>query len=106
MLSTLCSRLYNEKSYVLARGFVRRALEIPVGGLADQIHWLYITRGKLAKVIQQAETLIDASADGGELAAEKDGRAVSRLTAGGILPLRRTLVKLKGLLEAQGKPGS
>ena len=93
------SRLYNEKAYVLSRGFVRRALEIPVGGLDDVIRDIYITRGKLAKIIKSSRDLIEKSRttesedDTGEL-------SVPRLTGGGIIPLTRTLDKLEAILAA------
>ncbi|TFY81129.1 hypothetical protein EWM64_g2884 [Hericium alpestre] len=51
------SRLYNEKAYVLSRGFVRRALEIPLGTLETEIHWLYHTQARLAKVVCDARRL-------------------------------------------------
>ena len=96
----LRSRLYSEKAYVLSRGFVRRALEIPPGSLEAEIHWLYHTKGKLRKVVQDARALIEKSkatpAD-----AEVDGdRAVPRLTSGGIITLDRTLIRLQALLDA------
>ncbi|KAH9039937.1 hypothetical protein EDB84DRAFT_1477060 [Lactarius hengduanensis] len=69
------SRLYNEKAYVLSRGFVRRALEVPLGSLESEIGWLYRKQGRLAKVLCDARAL----------------PAVPRLTAGGIITLERTL---------------
>ncbi|KAH9855005.1 hypothetical protein C2E23DRAFT_875028 [Lenzites betulinus] len=97
------SRLYNEKAYVLSRGFVRRALEIPLGGLEDELRWFYYTNGKLRRVLEDARALSAKSkATQGEEVAEADrDRAVPRLTSGGIIALERTLVKLQGLLDAQ-----
>jgi ubiquitin-conjugating enzyme E2 O len=55
------SRLYNEKAYVLSRGFVRRALEIPLGSLESEISWLYHSHGRLAKVLCDARALVEKS---------------------------------------------
>ncbi|TFY70916.1 hypothetical protein EVG20_g2080 [Dentipellis fragilis] len=96
------SRLYNEKAYVLSRGFVRRALEIPLGSLETEIHWLYYQQGRLAKVVQDARALIEKSRAEPEIteaSSDREQRAVPRLTAGGIITLERTLVKLEALLR-------
>ncbi|KAK2461639.1 hypothetical protein APHAL10511_006102 [Amanita phalloides] len=94
------SRLYSEKAYVLSRGFVRRALEIPLGSLELEIRWLYYTQGRLKKVLDDARKLVQKSRSGcpdGEFDSEL---AVPRLTTGGIITLERTLVKLQGLLDS------
>jgi len=39
----LNSRLYNEKAYVLSRGFILRALETPPGSLEDEIRGFYLS---------------------------------------------------------------
>ena len=46
---------------MLSRGFVRRALEIPLGGLEVEIGWFYYTNGKLKKVLDDARALIEKS---------------------------------------------
>ncbi|KAI0371562.1 hypothetical protein BV20DRAFT_965322 [Pilatotrama ljubarskyi] len=96
------SRLYNEKAYVLSRGFVRRALEIPLGGLEEELHWFYYTNGKLRKVLNDARKLIEKSRamQGEEIPEEDRERAVPRLSSGGIITLERTLAKLQALLDA------
>jgi ubiquitin-conjugating enzyme E2 O len=114
------SRLYNEKAYVLSRGFVRRALEIPLGSLESEISWLYHRHGRLAKVLCDARALVEksrgessshqepSSASAAAVAAaagdqpggggDRDREpAVPRLTAGGIITLERTLAKLEAL---------
>ncbi|KAJ6509383.1 hypothetical protein C8R47DRAFT_1098497 [Mycena vitilis] len=94
------SRLYNEKAYVLARGFVRRALELPPGGLEAEMEWLYHRSGRLDKVINDAQKLIEKSqGTAGEVfdSAEDHELAVPRLSAGGIITLDRTLGKLIAL---------
>ena len=95
------SRLYNEKAYVLSRGFVRRALEIPLGSLEAEINWFYYTNGKLKKVLDDARALIEKSQQPEELLTEADlERAVPRLSGGGIIALQRTLAKLQALYDA------
>ncbi|KAJ8487538.1 hypothetical protein ONZ51_g4099 [Trametes cubensis] len=97
------SRLYNEKAYVLSRGFVRRALEIPLGGLEEELKCFYYTNGKLRKVLDDARTLIEksrATKEVEELPEADRERAVPRLSSGGIITLERTLAKLQALLDA------
>lgn len=89
------SRLYNEKAYVLSRGFVRRALEIPVGSLQDVIQDIYFTRGKLTNVVKSARRLIERSRTMIESDDDNSELAVPRLTEGGIIPLTRILDKLE-----------
>jgi ubiquitin-conjugating enzyme E2 O len=102
LTQNLYSRLYSEKAYVLSRGFVRRALEIPLGGLEDEITWFYYTKGGLARVLTHAEVLVQRSADSStELSKADNELAIPRLSAGGALTLKRTLVKLRSLLEAK-----
>ncbi|KAH9082216.1 hypothetical protein EDB83DRAFT_2503321 [Lactarius deliciosus] len=92
------SRLYNEKAYVLSRGFVRRALEVPLGSLESEIEWLYRKQGRLAKGPSASSS---ADADEGDRDSEP---AVPRLTTGGIITLERTLVKLEALQQAPVTP--
>ncbi|KAF8807738.1 hypothetical protein BYT27DRAFT_7338382 [Phlegmacium glaucopus] len=96
---TVNSRLYSEKAYVLSRGFVRRALEIPLGGLESEIAHLYYSKKRLHKVVQDAQRLIQKSRDGLEITLEDQDIAVPRLTAGGIIALERTLNRLCSCLD-------
>lgn len=101
------SRLYNEKAYVLSRGFVRRALEIPLGSLESEINWLYHKHDRLGKVLGDARALVEKSrgeepqgASPGTASSDGDRDrepAVPRLTTGGIITLERTLAKLEAL---------
>jgi ubiquitin-conjugating enzyme E2 O len=93
------SRLYSEKAYVLSRGFVRRALEIPLGSIGSEIHWMYFTNKRLEKVVRDAETLIDKSRSPAISDADHD-LAVPRLSGGGIITLERTLGKLRNILDS------
>lgn len=103
---TVNSRLYNEKAFVLSRGFVRRALEIPPGSLEEEINWLYHTHGRLKKVLGDSRSLIErsrANPNPSREELEKEGladAAVPRLTAGGIITLERTLGKLQASLDS------
>ncbi|KAI0082256.1 hypothetical protein K474DRAFT_1703259 [Panus rudis PR-1116 ss-1] len=94
------SRLYSEKAYVLSRGFVRRALEIPLGSLEAEVNWFYYTQGKLDKVIRSARVLIDKSKSGLSDSTADADLAIPRLTGGGIIALERTLAKLQSLLDS------
>jgi len=96
---TVNSRLYSEKAYVLSRGFVRRALEIPLGGLESEIAHLFYGKKRLHKVVQDAQRLIQKSKDGLEMTLEDQDIAVPRLTAGGIIALERTLNRLCNCLD-------
>ncbi|OJA16202.1 hypothetical protein AZE42_00061 [Rhizopogon vesiculosus] len=93
------SRLYSEKAYVLSRGFVRRALEIPLGGLEAEINWLYYTEGRLAKVLHDSLALIQKSQSDSEITEADRNLAVPRLTTGGIIMLERTLSKLQTIVD-------
>ncbi|KAJ6519669.1 hypothetical protein C8R45DRAFT_30290 [Mycena sanguinolenta] len=94
------SRLYNEKAYVLSRGFVRRALELSPIGLETEIEWFYHHNGRLTKVINDAQKLIEKSKNAAANAvdSEEDRElAIPRLSAGGIITLDRTLTRLLSL---------
>lgn len=94
------SRLYNEKAYVLSRGFVRRALEVPLGGLEAVIKDIYITNGRLAKVIKASRQLITKSKETKDAMEDTSDLAVPRLTDGGIIPITRTLDKLEAIMSS------
>ena len=81
---------------MLSRGFVRRALEIPLGGLDSVIEDIYFTQGKLEKVIKSARALIEKSKMPCD--AEDEDLAVHKLTGGGVITLTRTLDKLEAIL--------
>lgn len=91
--------MYNEKAYVLSRGFIRRALEIPLGGLEKEVEWLYYTNGGLRKVLADSRSLIEVSKKNTGIAPEEKDLAVPRLTEGGIITLERTLVRLQDLYD-------
>ncbi|KAK1228645.1 hypothetical protein PQX77_008239 [Marasmius sp. AFHP31] len=96
------SRLYSEKAYVLSRGFVRRALEIPLGGLEEEINWFYYTNHGLEKLLRNSKELI-ARSRSSVTSSDDDEElevAIPQLSVGGIITLERTLDKLQGLLDS------
>jgi len=110
--AALASDLYSERTYVLARGFIRRALEGPrfSGGLAEPLaHYYFGPAKRLQLVVDQARDVVRRSdaeptpeASEREREREKAGGIV-QLTKGSLIPLKRTLANLERLLEA-GKP--
>ncbi len=85
---------------MLSRGFVRRALEIPLGDLESEIRFIYYDKQRLRKVVADAQRLIEKSQTCSTSMAEDEDLAVPRLTSGGILSLGRTLAKLQALVDA------
>lgn len=85
----------------MARAFIKHALENPPLGLSSEIESIYILGGRLSKSIRDAENLIAASREDAGVYPLDGNAAVPRLTLGGILPLERTLVYLKGLRNVQ-----
>ncbi|SPO20472.1 uncharacterized protein UTRI_00872_B [Ustilago trichophora] len=106
--SRVNSRLYNEKAYILSRGFVRKVLEHPPEGFETEVKLFYYKSGNLKKVVERADSLLAAtssgsgSGGGGEVETETrfdvDDAAVQGLTKGGGIILGRTLKALKALL--------
>jgi len=98
----LNSQLYNEKAYVLSRGFVRRALELPPGGLEKEIAWFYYTKDGLSRTLAHSRRLV-ARSSGPSADTDEGDRdlAVPRLSTGGVLTLTRTLKKLQEFLDVR-----
>jgi len=108
--SRTTSALYTERAFVLARGFVQRALNSKPGGMADIIEWLYdrpSTEGGgpwlLRTVIKEARARI--SDRGEEAVGEKPVRKLSR---GAAIMLERTVTALEKHMEreAEGTGGA
>ncbi|KAJ1029946.1 hypothetical protein NDA16_000859 [Ustilago loliicola] len=102
--SKLNSKLYNEKAYILSRGFVKKALENPPEGFETELKLFYFKSGNLKKVVDRAESLVAASGSssggGGADEAKVDTEdAVQGLTKGAAIMLGRTLKSLHSLLE-------
>ncbi|KAJ7596874.1 hypothetical protein C8J56DRAFT_1041125 [Mycena floridula] len=93
------SRLYNERAFVLSRGFALRALTLPPIGLEEPIEYLYHTTGRLQKLLDDANSLISKS-KATEISEEVDQDvAVPRLSAGGVLTLQKLLTRLQAQLK-------
>ncbi|TFK30803.1 hypothetical protein FA15DRAFT_662855 [Coprinopsis marcescibilis] len=102
---TVNSRLYSEKAYVLSRGFIRRALELPLGDLHEEIEWLYHKKGLLGKVLQDSKTLVEKSRNSTEVSPQDADLAIPRLTSGGIITLERTLARLQKIYDQRHGEG-
>jgi len=75
-------------------------LEVPVGGLEEEIAWLYYTTDRLKKVIDDAETLIERSKHPADVIdTQYPELAMQRLTAGGVISLTRILNRLRVYLH-------
>lgn len=100
--SKLNSKLYNEKAYILSRGFVKKALENPPEGFETELKLFYFKSGNLKKVLDRAESLVAASGSGsstGEEVKVETEDAVQGLTKGAAIMLGRTLKSLHSILE-------
>lgn len=95
--SKVNSRLYNEKAYILSRGFVRKALEQPPEGFATELELFYHKAANLRKIVERAEALMNATP--GADSAPSEDEAVHGLTKGGGIMLGRTITALKTLLK-------
>jgi ubiquitin-conjugating enzyme E2 O len=111
------SALYAERTWVLARAFIRRAIERPPAGLAGAIRHLYFPPGRdrlraVVAHIQRALATVDApappapdatTATAPETNGDVEARWPESLTKGSAIPLRRTLTALEAAL-AKGPP--
>ena len=94
------SRLYSEKAFILARGFVRRALKSPPSGLEDELRYFYLEgdtshRPRLPAVIERARALISASETKTDIVPANGDEPVKRISGGGAIVLKRTLAVLE-----------
>lgn len=106
--SKIPSALYNEKVYVMSKGFVKTALSTPPQGLEDIVRWLYLPSKQpgpqlLERIVKDSHALLpetNSTSVNPELAAEQDGgvEAGARLSAGALILLRRNLEWLQDRL--------
>ncbi|RPA93357.1 hypothetical protein L873DRAFT_1816002, partial [Choiromyces venosus 120613-1] len=105
---SLASTLYSEKAYILTRGFVGHALENPMTGFEEEIRWLYLPHqgglDLLKEVIRTAKEVVKRSeckhqqhADAADTSVEE--RAVSNVTAGALILLKKNLAALEEVVE-------
>jgi len=123
-LFTLESQQYNEKAYVIARGFLKHALLRPVEGLDDVLSWLYVPflklgeetdseqRNLLFKAIERTKRLMqkseelkskggaDSLVDGTGETGDAEKVFLKPLSLGAMVQLRRTVTELEGIAEA------
>jgi len=87
---------------LLSRGFVKYALENPVGSLETEIRYLYTDEDglKLAKhVVEDGNDVISNSEVGGPDGGEWEMGRVTRLSQGGLQVLKRTINALDQILR-------
>jgi ubiquitin-conjugating enzyme E2 O len=98
----LNSRLYNEKAYVLSRGFILRALEKPPSSLEDEIRGFYLSSPSLERV--EAEDVMDQDQDQerGEGSSQGQGGGQRRLEK--VLKNSEELISLSYALQQQSQP--
>ncbi len=112
------SALYNEKVYVMSKGFIKNALTSPPQGVDDIINWLYSSQEDgpklLRRVVEDSRSLISDAQVGSASShpQDEDNQAVRPLvtfSAGALILLRRNLEWLEGHLlcgeKAQGERG-
>lgn len=115
------SDLYNERTFVLTRAFVKRAIEYPPSGFVAEIKAYYYDGlvsstssskiGALGGITAQARLLLEESeayhAEDEESRSEGKGRrsavipSMNVLTEGAVLSLRRTTAALQGLVRRE-----
>lgn len=96
----LNSRLYNEKAYVLSRGFILRALESPPGSLEDEIRGFYISHP-----VSEGEEPEDAASpgeEGAEGSSQRRSGRHGRLQK--VLKESRDLISLSQALQQRSQP--
>lgn len=103
--SSIASKLYTERAYVLARGFIQRALKVRPGSVVDIIDWLYCnprTGGEgpdlLRTVIEEARARITNLVDVGKGSEEGP---VQKLSSGASMTLERTVAWLEMYREGR-----
>ncbi|GAA5975270.1 hypothetical protein JCM5350_000217 [Sporobolomyces pararoseus] len=114
---TTASQIYNERSFVLNRGFIKRACEYPPQGFEKEINHFYYGGGgggdgeekRLKGIVEQCRELLKESDQFHSEGEEEEGKqsqvvpSLKVLSEGGALSLRRTLKSLEELLERRPK---
>jgi ubiquitin-conjugating enzyme E2 O len=89
--TVLTSRVYSEKAYCMAKGFVAYALSHEVHALGDVVDWLYIDK--------QGPQLLKQAVEESKARAAKAGDDDKRLSAGALILLKRHLDSLESRLQ-------
>ena len=106
--SLVSSRLYNEKVFIMAKGFISTLLSNSPGAVTDVVHWLYYAHSGpqlLDRVICECQNILQPSLtasqsghsedmtgqNGNQAQATSDSWIVSmgKLSSGALVPLRR-----------------
>ena len=102
------SALYNEKVYVMSKGFIKKALTSPLQGMGDIIHWLYSSQEEgpklLRRTAEDARSLVSDAEVGSTSSHTQDGdnqpgRSPVTFSAGALILLRRNLEWLEDYLS-------
>ncbi|KAK4055618.1 hypothetical protein OIV83_000164 [Microbotryomycetes sp. JL201] len=105
------SEMYNERTLVLTRAFVQRAIQYPPTGFKEEIEAYYKTGlpetpGALRGIVEQSKALLEESAAFHEQGEDSEKRPESAvvpgllvLTQGACLTLKRTVSGLEALLN-------
>jgi len=98
--SKVPSRIYSEKIYFVARGFVTHALKNGVDGFADVLKWLYASQDEqspklLAKAIEAAKGLIRS----GDKNTTFETGGLSGFSKGALVMLKRQLGEMEKLVD-------
>ena len=112
------SALYNEKVYVISKGFIKKALTSPLQGVDDIIQWLYSSQGEgpklLRRIVEDSRSLISEAQVGSASSHSQDednqaARSLVTFSAGALILLRRDLEWLEDYLlcgeKAKGERG-
>lgn len=102
--SVVPSRIYSEKIYFLARGFIVFALKNGVSDLADVVKWLYTAEDEVAprllgKAIEAARGLVEA----GESGKVYETGGLTGISKGAMVMLKRQLGEMEKLREASAR---
>ena len=102
------SSLYNEKAYVLSKGFVKTAIKTMPGGFEDVLRWLYISEDGpklLERIIDDCKGLCEnsemdtSSIDRGGTVMYEGAWRKNRVSAGALVLLKRNLDGLIGIAK-------
>ena len=116
--SRIPSALYNEKVYVMSKGFIKKALTSPLQGVDDIVNWLYSSREDgprlLQRVVEDSRLLVSDEQEGSASSQPQGGddqavRPLATFSAGARILLRRNLEWLEEHLlsgeKVEGKRG-
>ncbi len=111
--SQITSALYTERALVMSKGFVRHALQYPVGAFEDVVSWLYLPADGdrprlLLKVLEESKEIIRLSdAKSEKTSAEDSGLVgfsstapVRKISSGALVLLRKHVAALEDFLAA------